>query len=128
MPFYVEGATYSKNINYKLRLKKRILRAFRCIIICKKKGFMRWMLSFTIKSERQLLNIINILSKQYGIEVKVDIEAKEEGGIKDKIIAESALFLLLVEKVLDIMLNPDRAYLDNTKRYIKELVENETEE
>lgn len=33
--------------------------------------------------------------------VKVDIEAKEEGGIKDKIIviAESALFLLLVEKV-----------------------------
>lgn len=46
------------------------------------------------KCERQLLNIINYLSKQYGIEVKVDIEAKEEGGIKDKIIviAESALF------------------------------------
>ena len=82
------------------------------------------------KCERQLLNIINYLSKQYGIEVKVDIEAKEEGGIKDKIIviAESALFLLLVEKVLDIAFNPDRAYLDNTKRYIKELAENEHEE
>lgn len=59
----------------------------------------------------------NYLSKQYGIEVKVDIEAKEEGGIKDKIIviAESALFLLLVEKGLDMVFNQDRAYLDNTK-------------
>ena len=78
--------------------------------------------------ERQLLNIIYYLSKQYGIEVKVDIEAKEEGGIKDKIIviAKSALFLLLVEKVLDIVFNPDRAYLDNTKtRFeIAEMIKN----
>ena len=80
------------------------------------------------KCERQLLNIINYLSKQYGIEVKVDIEAKEEGGIKDKIIviAESALFLLLAEKVLDMVFNPDRAYLDNTKtRFeIAEMIKN----
>ena len=80
------------------------------------------------KCERQLLNIINYLSKQYGIEVKVDIEAKEEGGIKDKIIviAESALFLLLAEKVLDMVFNLDRAYLDNTKtRFeIAEMIKN----
>lgn len=71
--------------------------------------------------ERQILNMINYLSKQYGYDVKVDIEAKEEGGIKDtiKIIGGSAAFLFLFQKVVEYMFNPDKNYLDNTKTRIE---------
>ena len=71
--------------------------------------------------ERQLLNMIYYLSKQCDCDVKVDIDAKEEGGIKDKIkvFAESAAFLILFQKGIDLMFNPDKNYLDNTKTRIE---------
>lgn len=71
--------------------------------------------------ERQVLNMIYYLSKQCDCDVKVDIDAKEEGGIKDKIkvFAESAAFLILFQKGIDLMFNPDKNYLDNTKTRIE---------
>ena len=71
--------------------------------------------------ERQLLNMIYYLSKQCDCDVKVDIDAKEEGGIKDmiKVFAKSAAFLILFEKGIDLMFNPDKNYLDNTKTRIE---------
>ena len=71
--------------------------------------------------ERQLLNMIYYLSKQCDCDVKVDINAKEEGGIKDmiKVFAKSAAFLILFEKGIDLMFNPDKNYLDNTKTRIE---------
>lgn len=71
--------------------------------------------------ERQVLNMIYYLSKQCGCDVKVDIDAKEEGGIIDKIkvIAESAIFIFLFEKGVEYMFNPDKNYLDNAKTRIE---------
>lgn len=71
--------------------------------------------------ERQVLNMIYYLSKQCGCDVKVDIDAKEEGGIIDKIkvIAESAVFIFLFEKGVEYMFNPDKTYLDNAKTRIE---------
>lgn len=71
--------------------------------------------------ERQVLNMIYHLSKQYGFDVKVDIDAKEEGGIIDKIkvYVESAAFLIILEKGADMMFNSEKNYLENTKSRIE---------
>ena len=71
--------------------------------------------------ERQVLNMICYLSKQCASDVKVDIDAKEEGGIIDKIkvIAQSAAFLFLFQKAVEYMFNPDKNYLDNAKTRIE---------
>lgn len=71
--------------------------------------------------ERQVLNMIYYLSKQYGFDIKVDIDAKEEGGIIDKIrvFAESAAFLIILEKGVDMMFNSEKNYLENTKSRIE---------